>query len=83
VRHAGLRVLIGVFVAIGAVFGLIEVAVVALAREHGDAGAAGPMLGLWATGSLLAGIAYGAVTWRAPAAGGSAPRSRPSRWGPS
>jgi MFS family permease len=67
VRHAGLRVLIGVFVAIGAVFGLIEVAVVALAREHGEAGAAGPMLGLWATGSLLAGIAYGAVTWRAPA----------------
>ena len=25
------------------------------------------MLGLWATGSLLAGLAYGAVAWRIPA----------------
>lgn len=67
VRHGGLLVLIAVFTGIGAVFGLIEVSVVALAREHGDAGAAGPMLGLWATGSLLAGTAYGAIAWSATA----------------
>ena len=66
VRYGGLLVVIGVFLGIGAVFGLIEVSVVALARDHGDPGAAGPMLGLWATGSLLAGIAYGAVGWTGP-----------------
>jgi MFS family permease len=60
-------VLVGVFFAIGAVFGLIEVSVVALARQDGHTGAAGPMLGLWATGSLLAGIVYGAAAWTSPA----------------
>ena len=59
--------IVAVFLGIGAVFGLIEVSVVALARDHGQAGAAGPMLGLWASGSLLAGIAYGAIAWTAPA----------------
>ena len=67
VRHRGLTVIVAVFLGIGAVFGLIEVSVVALARDHGQAGAAGPMLGLWASGSLLAGIAYGAIAWTAPA----------------
>ena len=59
--------IVAVFLGIGAVFGLIELSVVALARDHGHAGAAGPMLGLWASGSLLAGIAYGAIAWTAPA----------------
>ena len=40
---------------------------VAITREHGNPGAAGVMLGLWATGSLLAGLAYGAIAWRVPA----------------
>ncbi len=64
IRHAGLVVIVGTFLAVGAVFGLVEVSVVALAREHGQPGAAGPMLGLWATGSLVAGTAYGAIAWR-------------------
>lgn len=66
-RSAALGSLIGAFFGIGVVFGLIEVGVVAVAREHGAAGAAGVMLGLWATGSLISGIAYGAIAWRVAA----------------
>ncbi len=66
-RSHALGVIIVVFFGVGVVFGLIEVAVVAVAREHGNPSAAGVMLGLWATGSLLAGIAYGAIAWRIPA----------------
>ncbi|HWT22144.1 MAG TPA: MFS transporter, partial [Solirubrobacteraceae bacterium] len=66
-RSRGLVVVVAVFLGMGAVFGLVEVSIVAFAREHGDPGATGPMLGLWATGSLLSGIAYGAIAWRAPA----------------
>ncbi|MCU1395777.1 MAG: putative arabinose efflux permease, family [Ilumatobacteraceae bacterium] len=62
--HTGLIVLVGSFVGIGCLFGLIEVSVVALTRERHHAGVAGLMLGLWATGSLFAGIAYGAIRWK-------------------
>jgi predicted MFS family arabinose efflux permease len=57
-------VIVGVFLAVGAMFGLIEVGVVALAREYGHTGAAGLMLGLWAAGSLVSGTVYGAIQWR-------------------
>ena len=67
IRSAGLLLVIGVFFGIGVLFGLTEVGVVALTREQHHAGAAGIMLGLWATGSLFCGIAYGAVAWRLPA----------------
>jgi len=66
-RSPGLKVIVGVFLAIAAMFGLIEVGVVALAREHGHAGAAGLMLGLWAAGSLMSGTVYGAIRWRSEA----------------
>ena len=56
-RSRALGAIIVVFFGVGVVFGLIEVAVVAVTREHGNPGAAGVMLGLWATGSLLAGVA--------------------------
>jgi MFS family permease len=39
---------------------------VAFARERGSPGAAGPLLALFATGSMLAGLAYGAREWRTP-----------------
>jgi len=66
-RSSGLRVIVGVFLAIGAMFGFIEVGVVALTREYGHAGAAGLMLGLWATGSLISGTVYGSIQWRSDA----------------
>jgi predicted MFS family arabinose efflux permease len=68
IRHSGLLVIIGVFFAIGMLFGLIEVGIVALSREHHHPGAAGTMLALWATGSLICGTAYGAIHWRIPPA---------------
>jgi MFS family permease len=39
---------------------------VAFARERGSASMAGPLLALFATGSMLAGLAYGAREWRTP-----------------
>ena len=47
----GVRTLVGVLVAVGVVFGAVEVGVAAAA-----AGAAGPLLGLWGAGSLVGGI---------------------------
>lgn len=54
-----------VFVALGAVFGAVEVAMVAFAREQGAPAAAGVLIALFAAGSLAAGVAYGTVRWRA------------------
>lgn len=57
-----------VLAAVGALCGSIAVLVSAEARELGIQAATGPMLGLWATGSLVAGLAYGTVRWRRPLA---------------
>jgi predicted MFS family arabinose efflux permease len=51
-------------VALGVVFGGVEVAVVAFAEELGSKGSSGPLLAVLALGSLLAGFISGAVTWR-------------------
>jgi predicted MFS family arabinose efflux permease len=69
IRRPGLLVLVAVFFGLGGLFGMTEVSVVAVTREAGHAGSAGTLLALWATGSLIAGIAYGAVHWRSPARG--------------
>lgn len=50
--------------ALGVLFGASEVSTVAFAEEEGTQGAAGFLLALWAAGSLLAGLASGAMTWR-------------------
>ncbi|UQX86862.1 hypothetical protein M6D93_11140 [Jatrophihabitans telluris] len=68
IRHRGVLVIVGVFFAIGVLFGLVEVGIVALAREHARPGLAGTMLALWASGSLICGTAYGAVRWARPPA---------------
>jgi MFS family permease len=67
-RLAGLRVMIVVGLAIGGIFGSIEVATVAFTDERGTPGAAGLVLALLAAGSLLSGLGYGTVSWRTPAA---------------
>jgi MFS family permease len=66
--------LVLVSVALGAVFGSTEVVTVAFAEEQGATALAGPLLGLWALGSLLAGLVAGAITWR------TGPEAR-VRWG--
>jgi MFS family permease len=67
-RLAGLRVMIVVGLAIGGIFGSIEVATVAFTDERGAPGAAGIVLALLAFGSLLSGLGYGTVSWRTPPA---------------
>jgi MFS family permease len=62
----GLRVLVATFVAAGAIFGTLDVAMVAFAGQVGAPAAAGPLLALVAGGSLLAGLAYGTRSWRWP-----------------
>lgn len=51
--------------ALGALFGGSEVVTVAFSEELGTKALAGPLLAVWALGSLLSGIVTGAVTWRA------------------
>lgn len=60
--------------ALGAVFGATEIVTVAFTEERGVKALAGPVLGLWALGSLTAGLLSGAVAWR------SGPEVR-LRWG--
>ena len=49
---------------LGAFFGSAEVATVAFAEERDVKAYAGVLLGLWASGSLAAGLVTGAITWR-------------------
>jgi hypothetical protein len=63
-RSAGLRVLIGVEVCLGALFAAVDLATIAFAQEHGASGLAGPLLALYGLGSAMAGIWYGARSWR-------------------
>lgn len=65
-RSGGMIALIVVFVAVGAIFGATDVAVVAFAEEQGAKSAAGAVLAVFAAGSLLAGLGYGSRSWTAP-----------------
>jgi hypothetical protein len=56
-RAPGMRTLVFVLVAVGALFGAFEVATTAAADALETTAAAGPLLGLWGFGSLLGGIA--------------------------
>jgi MFS family permease len=59
-----IRVLALAFVALGAIFGSVDVATVAFADEAGRPAAAGLVLAVFAVGSMISGLAYGAVRWR-------------------
>jgi Major Facilitator Superfamily len=65
-RLPGLRVTVGAAAALGCGFGSFDVGIVAFTAEHGHPAAAGGVLALIAFGSMIAGLLYGAVTWRAP-----------------
>jgi predicted MFS family arabinose efflux permease len=51
-------------VALGSLFGALEVATVAFADDAGRKSVSGLMLGAFALGSLLAGVAAGALRWQ-------------------
>jgi MFS family permease len=51
-----MRTLVMVLVAVGVLFGAVEVAVTAATHALGSTAAAGPLLGLWGAGSLVGGV---------------------------
>lgn len=51
---------------LGAALGSTEVVTVAFTADKGQPGMSGVVLAVWAFGSLLAGLWYGSVHWRAP-----------------
>jgi len=54
-------------VCLGTLFGSTEVVTVAFAQEHGHRALSGPLLAIWAAGSLIAGLITGSVQWRSSA----------------
>ncbi|MEV6594050.1 MFS transporter [Streptomyces acidicola] len=71
-RAAGMRPLLAVCLAMGAVFGAMEVVTIAFADAEGRQSVAGVVLGLQAAGSCAAGLVFGALK-----PGGSASRRLP------
>jgi MFS family permease len=55
-RAPAMRTLVIALVAVGALFGAVEVAVTAAAAQLGSTAAAGPLLGVWGAGSLIGGL---------------------------
>jgi MFS family permease len=62
----GLVTLAPVYLLLGAMFGTIDLSIVAFAQEHGHKPLAGFILGTYALGSAVGGLWYGSRTWRAP-----------------
>lgn len=65
-RRPGMVVIVLVFVAIGSIFGATDVATVAFAEESGRKELAGVILAVFALGSLISGLLYGARHWVSP-----------------
>ncbi|GGV35718.1 MFS transporter [Streptomyces spectabilis] len=65
-RSRGLQVLVATYVAIGAVFGSVDVVTVAFAEERGHKGAASLVLAAYAIGSCAAGVVLGLVHLKGP-----------------
>lgn len=53
-------------IALGCLFGALEVATVATAEDGGHKAASGALLAIFSLGSMLAGLVAGAVHWKAP-----------------
>ncbi|GAA3878243.1 MFS transporter [Streptomyces lacrimifluminis] len=66
-RAPGMRPLLAVCLATGAVFGSMEVVTIAFADERGHRAAAGAVLALQAAGSCAAGLLYGSLRPAGPA----------------
>ncbi|WP_344340877.1 MFS transporter [Kitasatospora putterlickiae] len=62
----GVRLLAAAFLGVGAVFGGLQVSVNAFADSVGRHGAAGTVYGVFAGGSMVAGVLYGMIAWRRP-----------------
>ncbi|MFG1699159.1 MFS transporter [Nonomuraea sp. NPDC049309] len=60
----GVTVLAAVALALGAIFGSVDLITVAFADEHGVKGAAGFLLAAFAGGSMVSGLWFGSRRWR-------------------
>jgi MFS family permease len=65
-RSRGLRVLFVVGLAVGAILGTLEIALVAFADENGARPLSGLLIAALAAGSMVSGIGWGTVHWRIP-----------------
>ncbi|MFJ9692905.1 MFS transporter [Kitasatospora sp. NPDC101183] len=64
----GVRLLAGAFLGVGTVFGGMQVSVNAFADSVGQHAAGGTVYGIFAGGSMIAGVLYGVIAWRRPVA---------------
>jgi MFS family permease len=62
----GLVTLAPVYLMLGAMFGTIDLSIVAFSQEHGHKPLAGFILGTYALGSAAGGLWYGSRTWHSP-----------------
>jgi predicted MFS family arabinose efflux permease len=65
-RSPGVPLVVVVMFFIGGVFGGVEISAVAFADQIGRKALAGPLLACYAAGSMVAGLVYGVVHWKAP-----------------
>ena len=62
-RSPGMRTLVFAGGVTAVSFGALEVALPAFAEEEGSRGAVGPLITIWALGSVIGGLWYGARSW--------------------
>jgi predicted MFS family arabinose efflux permease len=62
--HPGVRLLAASLLGVGSVFGGLQVSVTAAAEAAGRPGLSGVVYGLFACGSMCAGVAFGMVSWK-------------------
>ncbi|WP_042420864.1 MFS transporter [Streptacidiphilus anmyonensis] len=60
----GVRLLVVALLGVGSVFGALQVSITAASEAAGKAGLSGVVYGLFAAGSVIAGTAFGAVSWK-------------------
>jgi MFS family permease len=65
-RSPGMRTLLLVTAITAISFGGLEVALTAFAEAEGSRGAVGPLVTVWAIGSVIGGLWYGGRSWSAP-----------------
>lgn len=65
IRSRALQLIVPIMAGFGAIFGAVEVATVGFADAAGSRAGAGPVLAAYALGSLISGILYGVIRWRA------------------
>ena len=61
-----IRVVALTYVMVGVLFGTTDVTMVGFATQHGGRGYTGVLLGIFAAGSALGGLAYGSRRWKLP-----------------